>query len=69
MRLETLRALTAWLNDGTYGVNAQLASVPRDGSDALPADFALIAEATSNQYAARGQMPTEDTGLLPCLLL
>jgi hypothetical protein len=68
MRLETLYLLRAWLADATYGVNAQLASVPRIGSDALPANLALIAEAGHNKFAARRQVP-DQSAQVPCLLL
>lgn len=68
MRLETLYLLKTWLSDATYGVNAHLASVPRLGSDALPADLALIAEAGHNKFAARRQLP-DQSSQLPCLLL
>lgn len=68
MRLEALRLVTAWLNDDTSGVNAQLASVPRNGGDALPADFALIADSTEWSWAAMGIRPDVE-GFTPCLLL
>ena len=68
MRLETLRLLKAWLSHATYGVNAQIAGVPRSGGDAQPAGFALIAEATTHDLAARGQLP-DVAAQYPCLLL
>lgn len=63
-----LRRITAALSDPTTGVNARLAAVPLDSGDtALPA-VALIAEETSNPFAARGQLPEADASF-PCLLV
>lgn len=63
-----LRRITAALSDPTTGVNARLAAVPLDAGDtALPA-VALIAEETTNPFAARGQLPESDSSF-PCLLV
>jgi hypothetical protein len=68
MRLPVLRAFRAWCAHPTHGVNAQLAGVPRDGTDPVPDGFALIADATTNAFAARRQVP-DGAGQLPALLL
>lgn len=68
MKLEACRLVANALDDVTLGVNARLASVPRDGSDAVPPDLALIDDETRNPFAARGQMP-EDDDQYPCLLV
>lgn len=71
MKLETLRLLTAWLDDPTTGVNAELAGVPRVGADVLPADVALITDETQDIDAALGRMPDaeREPERYPCLLL
>lgn len=68
MRLEALRLLADWFGNATYGVNAHIPGVTRSGGDAEPAAFALIADATENAFAARGQFPQADASY-PCLLL
>lgn len=65
MILETMRAWADWLGDATYGVNAQLATIPLDGSDTAPDAVAIVADETRNGTAARRQIP--DT--LPALLV
>jgi len=54
---ETLRRATAWLQDATYGVNAQLAAVPRDAGDAQPANVVVFADEASHEDAALGRSP------------
>lgn len=56
MFLETVRIVTDWLNDGTYGVNALLSALPLDGGDSVPA-VALITDETRNAVAARERFP------------
>lgn len=65
MILDTIRAWTDWLGHGTYGVNALLAGVERDGTDAAPPSIQLIVDETRNPAAARRQIP--DT--VPCLIV
>lgn len=65
MILETVRAWADWLQDATYGVNAQLGTIPLDSGDPVPTAIALVADETRNGSAARRQIP--DT--LPALLV
>lgn len=53
---EMVRFVADWLDDGTYGVGAMLANVPRDGGDPLPATPTVIEE-TVNDRLARGRYP------------
>lgn len=64
MIAESVRIVAAWLADATHGVNALLASVPKDGADAVPASVTLYNEVTHPEIA-RGQVP--DT--LPALIV
>jgi len=57
MIVETLRLATAWLQDATDGVNAQLDAMPRDGSDPQPADVAVFADEVTHEDAALGRAP------------
>lgn len=54
MRLETVRMITAWLKNGTYGVAAKLAALPLDGSDTRPTTIgnSSIVDETDNANAA-----------------
>lgn len=54
---ETLRLASAWLQDATYGVNAQLDAVPRDVGDAQPADLTVFADESQHEDAALGRVP------------
>jgi hypothetical protein len=56
MIVEVLRSLTDWLNDPTTGVAAQLALIPRDGSDPAPT-VGLIADETRNNLVAQERAP------------
>jgi hypothetical protein len=60
MILETIRLLAAALADGTTGINAQLATVPRDSGDPQPPNVTVVEETTS-PWAARGVNPQEIT--------
>jgi len=47
VRIEVVRAVTAWLKDDTYGYAAKLAALPLDGSDSRPttvADASIVNE-------------------------
>jgi hypothetical protein len=57
MIIETIRSFTDALNNGTYGVNAQIASLPLDGSDTRPVVMALIADETRNTGVALNAEP------------
>jgi hypothetical protein len=54
---ETLRLASAWLQHGTYGINAQLDAVPRDGGDAQPADITVFQDESQHTDAALGRVP------------
>lgn len=60
MFLETTRIITDWLNNGTYGVNAKLAALPKDVGDNPPA-VQLIVDETRNGVAARERIPVPGT--------
>lgn len=53
---EAVRLVADWLEDGTNGVNALLASVPRDGADPLPTSVTVNDETRDNRIA-RGRVP------------
>lgn len=53
MELEAVRCVADWLKHATYGVNALLASTPRDGGDPVPASIVTIGDATRDGWAAR----------------
>jgi predicted DNA-binding protein len=57
MILETLRMWTDWQGNPTYGVNAQLATVPLDGTDARPTTLVAISDETRNGPTARRRVP------------
>lgn len=57
MILDTLRLVTDWLNDGTNGVNAKIATTPRDGGDSAPTSLTAIVDETRNGAAARRKLP------------
>lgn len=63
MELETVRAITDWLNHATHGVNAKLATLPLDVGDTVPADILLIVDETRNAVVARDRFPAER----PCI--
>jgi hypothetical protein len=56
---ELVRIVADWLEDATYGVNAQLDLVPRDNGDAQPADVTIVDETRDNR-PARGRVPEGD---------
>lgn len=59
--IEPVRIVADWLEAATNGVNARLASVPRDGGDAQPPDVAIYDE-TRDDRIGRGRVAdTEDT--------
>ncbi|MCC7132481.1 MAG: hypothetical protein IT352_07550 [Gemmatimonadales bacterium] len=53
---DLVRIVADWLEDGTHGVGAMLANVPRDVGDALPATPTVIEE-TANPRLGRGRLP------------
>lgn len=57
MILEVVRALAEWLNDGTNGLGAKLASLDFDGSDTAPT-VGTIADETQNDLVGQGHFPT-----------
>lgn len=57
MILEVARSLTDWFNDPTNGVVAILATLPRDGGDALPT-VGTIADQTRNTLVAEQRFPS-----------
>ena len=70
MILESVRIISDWLQDATYGVNAKLALMSAagllDGSDTKPADIVTFIEETNDARLARGRVP-ELPAQLPCL--
>lgn len=57
---ELIRIVADWLEDGTNGVNAQLALVPRDGGDPQPGNVTILDETRDNR-PARGRVPEDGT--------
>jgi hypothetical protein len=57
MILETIRAVTDWLNNATYGVNAKLSTVTRDGGDPAVDSIQLITDETRNFEVAIRKIP------------
>lgn len=55
---ECLRLASNWLQDGTNGLNAHLANVPREAGDPLPASITLFATEHQNEDAALVRLPT-----------
>lgn len=66
--LETIRMVTAALNNPTYGVNAQLPTLNLDSGDTTPADIPLITDETVNGEAARGRVPKETRPVIAVML-
>lgn len=50
-----VRLVAAWLA-GASGINAHLATIPRDGSDTVPADLTVLDE-TGDRDTALGRVP------------
>lgn len=61
MILETVRINADWLADATNGVNAMLATVPRDAGDPQPAAVA-VRDATRDGVVGRRQIPHASSG-------
>jgi hypothetical protein len=57
MILELVRSLTDWLNDGSHGLVAQFASIPRDAGDPQP-NVGTIADETRNILVAQSRLPS-----------
>lgn len=57
MILEANRMLSDWFQVATYGVNALLASTPRDAGDGQPTNLATITDETRDGNVARGELP------------
>ena len=68
MIVAAVRQVADWLVDGTRGVNQQIALVPGDSSDALPA-LVTVWDATRFEWVARGHVLRERTGAGPLLLV
>ena len=64
MPTEILWLLEAWLKDGTNGVNALLASVPKRGSDPTPRSVTIYSEASDEDVAL-----DKDPAKVPALVL
>ena len=58
MILEAARIVREWLGHPTYGVNAMLALVPRDGGDPAPPSVVAIEDEVTNPRAAVGRPAT-----------
>lgn len=63
-----VRQVADWLGDATTGVNALLATVPKDVADAVPANVTIYDE-TREPWVARGTVPRTKTGTGPLLLV
>ena len=67
MILEAVRIVADWLADSTNGVNALLASVPREADTAVPPAVTVF-DSSRHGFVARGQIP-ESIERLPALLV
>lgn len=68
MHTDLLRQVKAWLDDGTEGVNALLASVPQDvGAPALPA--VTTYEASTTAWVMRGRIDRTQVGAGALLII
>lgn len=65
MILDTVRAWSDWLGNGTYGVNALIPGLPLDGTDAAPPMLAAIVDETRSGPASRRMIPET----LPALIV
>lgn len=63
-----VRQLADWLVVASTGVNAQLASVPKDPTDPTPAPVTVY-DSTRFAWVARGTVPRDKTGSGPLLLV
>lgn len=57
MIVSVLRLTTAWLQNATHGINAQLDALNYDGSDTQPADVVTFADEVTHEDAALGRVP------------
>lgn len=57
MILETIRAVADGLANVTYGVNAQLQTIQKDGSDATPQNVVGVYDETRSDEVAVGRYP------------
>lgn len=55
MILEATRIISEALSDSTIGVNAQLASLPKDAADSTPPRIIAVLDPTTNDDAAAGK--------------
>jgi len=58
--LHLIERVATWLGNGTYGVNAQLATLPRIGADTQPANVTILDE-RQHGSAVRGQFKRDQT--------
>lgn len=65
MIVETIRMVADALATGSYGVNTQLASLPLDTGDTVPANVVTIADETRDDEVAVGRFPSS----LPALVV
>lgn len=62
MIIQILRMVNTWLEDGTYGVNAQLDLLTTDsllGSDTQPPDIAFIGNPADDELVAEWKAPNK----------
>src|SRR5690349_8344612 len=68
MFTDPLRQVNTWLSNATNGVNALLASVPKDAGDATPASVTIV-DAATEAWVARGVIDRSKVGAGPLLLV
>lgn len=68
MIVPAVRQVADWLSDASTGVNVQLATVPGDALEPVPADV-TVWDATRSAWVARGEVPREQTAAGPLLLV
>jgi hypothetical protein len=62
--LELIRCVAAALNDGGIGVNVQIANVPLDAGDPMPAQINEVLDITTDPETALEQVPLDGYPLL-----
>lgn len=67
MILGPVRAVAAWLDDATYGANAQIANITLDGADSAPKAYAAILDETTSGIVALSTVP-KDQATPVCLI-
>ena len=60
MILGPIRAVATWLDDATYGANAQIANVTLDGDDAAPDPYLSVKDETNDGIVTLSTVPKDE---------